>query len=85
MPTYDFRCTKCNYQFEKFLTIKEFKKTKKICPVCGELAKVEFTSAPAVHNQYPPWHARSRRGMGRMGFDPKIDKQFEGYSKEQTQ
>ena len=81
MPTYDLKCTKCNYQFEKFFTIKEFKETKKVCPVCGEPAEVEFTSAPAVHNFYPPWDARHRRGMGRMGFNENKDKQFEGYKK----
>jgi putative FmdB family regulatory protein len=81
MPNYDLKCTQCDYQYEKFFTIKEFKKTKKICPMCGNKAEVTFTTAPAVHNHYPPWDARHRRGMGSQGFNPEKDKQFEGYQK----
>jgi len=34
MPTYDFRCQKCNKKFTLALTISEYEKTKFRCPKC---------------------------------------------------
>ncbi len=35
MPTYDFRCTKCNKHFSRKLTISEFVRRRVHCPSCG--------------------------------------------------
>jgi putative FmdB family regulatory protein len=35
MPTYDYQCNNCNYQFELFQGIKEPVKRK--CPECGRM------------------------------------------------
>ncbi len=34
MPTYDYRCRNCNYEFELFQSIKE--KPLETCPRCGK-------------------------------------------------
>ena len=34
MPTYDFRCEKCNKKFSLQLSITEYDKTKFRCPKC---------------------------------------------------
>jgi len=34
MPTYDFRCEKCNKKFTVQLSISEYEKTKFRCPKC---------------------------------------------------
>ena len=34
MPTYDFRCEKCNKKFTLVLTISEYEETKHRCPKC---------------------------------------------------
>lgn len=37
MPTYEYKCEKCDYYFEEFLQIKDRKKPeKKNCKNCGE-------------------------------------------------
>lgn len=37
MPTYDYRCTKCDHKFEKFQSIKEDPISK--CPECDGAVK----------------------------------------------
>lgn len=34
MPSYDFRCEKCNKKFTLMMTISEYGKTKFRCPKC---------------------------------------------------
>jgi len=36
MPTYDYRCTACDHEFELFQSMSE--SVKKKCPSCGKLA-----------------------------------------------
>ncbi len=39
MPTYEYRCKKCDHRFEKFQSIKD--KPEKVCPVCeGEVERL---------------------------------------------
>ncbi len=35
MPTYDFRCLKCNKHFSRTMTISEFVRRRAACPSCG--------------------------------------------------
>lgn len=35
MPTYDYRCEKCNRRFSITCTISEHDKKKATCPKCG--------------------------------------------------
>jgi putative FmdB family regulatory protein len=41
MPTYDYKCTKCDKNFSKFVSIKEKDNVK--CPNCNGDAKQLFT------------------------------------------
>jgi putative FmdB family regulatory protein len=34
MPTYEFRCEKCNNKFTLILSVSEYEKTKFRCPKC---------------------------------------------------
>jgi putative FmdB family regulatory protein len=34
MPTYEFKCEKCNKKFSLILSISEYEKTKFRCPKC---------------------------------------------------
>ncbi|MDD5217694.1 MAG: zinc ribbon domain-containing protein [Candidatus Omnitrophica bacterium] len=45
MPTYDYRCSACQYQFEKFhsITAKPIKK----CPKCGKMSVKRLISSGA--------------------------------------
>ena len=40
MPTYTFKCLKCNERFEEILSFKEYEDGKRKCPRCGS-ASVE--------------------------------------------
>ena len=40
MPTYTFKCLKCNKRFEEILSFKEYEERKRKCPKCGS-ARVE--------------------------------------------
>jgi putative FmdB family regulatory protein len=40
MPTYAFKCRKCNKRFEEILSFKEYEEWKRKCPKCGS-ASVE--------------------------------------------
>jgi putative FmdB family regulatory protein len=35
MPTYDYRCLKCNKEFSVVLSISEHDRSKAKCPKCG--------------------------------------------------
>jgi putative FmdB family regulatory protein len=51
MPNYDFKCEKCEYQFEEFLPMsKSQAPCKKPCPKCNEksIHKVYSTAAQGV-------------------------------------
>jgi len=37
MPSYDFRCEKCNKKFTLQLSITEYEKTKFRCPKCKSI------------------------------------------------
>lgn len=41
MPTFDFRCSDCNHEFSKLVSIKEKDKVK--CPKCDGNVKQLFT------------------------------------------
>ncbi len=45
MPTYDFRCEKCNKKFSMQLSITEYDKTKFRCPKCKSV-RVKQLIAP---------------------------------------
>jgi len=42
MPTYEYHCRKCNYDFEKFMQVSNYAKEIE-CPVCGEKASLKIT------------------------------------------
>tara|TARA_Y100001938_G_C8055254_1_gene414066 strand:- start:479 stop:700 length:222 start_codon:yes stop_codon:yes gene_type:complete len=45
MPAYDFKCEKCNYEFELQCTISEYDKIKKqSCPKCKNKQIVRIIS-----------------------------------------
>lgn len=46
MPTYEYRCTSCDYYFEKFQSIKD--EPVKICPKCGEPVRKLFSSSAGL-------------------------------------
>ena len=37
MPSYDFKCEKCNKKFTLYLAISEYEKTKIRCPKCKSI------------------------------------------------
>ena len=40
MPTYSFKCSKCNHKWQEFAWMSEKDKVK--CPVCGEKAEDDY-------------------------------------------
>ena len=50
MPTYEYKCSSCEYVFEDFLPIaKRTKPTKAPCPSCGEKkVKQAFITLPNI-------------------------------------
>ena len=50
MPTYEYECRECNYQFESFQWVdSRLKPTKEACPTCGKKAvKQGFFTAPSM-------------------------------------
>ncbi|MDI6806734.1 MAG: zinc ribbon domain-containing protein [Candidatus Aenigmarchaeota archaeon] len=49
MPTYEYRCSKCGYEFDKlYRTFEEAVKTKEVyCPECQSLAE-RLLSSPII-------------------------------------
>jgi len=45
MPTYEYRCTKCKYEFEKFQAMSDPSVRK--CPKCGKLSVERMISIGA--------------------------------------
>lgn len=37
MPTYEFICEKCNREFSRTMSLKEYEKQEIVCPACGAL------------------------------------------------
>lgn len=35
MPTYSYKCRKCDHQFQEILSFKEYEEGKRKCPKCG--------------------------------------------------
>lgn len=49
MPSYDFKCEKCNKKFTLTLTISEHEKTKFRCPKCKSTrVKQQISSFQAI-------------------------------------
>lgn len=50
MPTYDYACSACNQQFEKFLSIgNRHQPTEEACPACGKSGTVALSiGAPPI-------------------------------------
>jgi len=49
MPTYDFKCEKCNKSFSETMSISEYDKTKFRCPKCKSTkVKQQITSFQTV-------------------------------------
>lgn len=49
MPTYEFRCEKCNKRFSLTMKISEYEKLKVRCPKCkGTKAKQEISSFQTI-------------------------------------
>ena len=46
MPTYEYRCTSCDYYFEQFQSIKA--EPIKICPKCGEPVRKLFSAGAGL-------------------------------------
>lgn len=42
MPTYEYRCEKCCFTFEKISSIKDMERTQE-CPYCKEIAKLQVS------------------------------------------
>ena len=49
MPTYDFKCEKCNKKFTLQMTVGEYEKTKFRCPKCKSVrVKQQIGSFQAI-------------------------------------
>ena len=49
MPTYDFKCEKCNKAFSLILSISEYEKRKFRCPKCKSTrVKQQITAFQAI-------------------------------------
>ena len=49
MPTYDFKCEKCNKKFTLIISLSEYEKKKFRCPKCKSTrVKQQITSFQAV-------------------------------------
>jgi len=48
MPTYEFVCEKCNFNFEIKLTIASFTTIKTLCPKCGNDKLKRIWNVPFV-------------------------------------
>lgn len=55
MPLYNWICTKCEYRFEKSISLKEFDTKKIMCPDCGRRCKREITGGSGPHSTWKSW------------------------------
>ena len=51
MPIYQFKCTKCNYEFEDSVLVKDLKTVQ--CPECQELVEVVIVNPK--HYKHISW------------------------------
>jgi len=42
MPTYSYKCRKCDHRFQAILSFKEYEKGKRKCPKCGSANVVQL-------------------------------------------
>ena len=61
MPSFDYRCSKCEYEFEKFYSFEEYDRDKTpSCPKCkGHTKKIVYT--PAVIFKTSGFYATDNR------------------------
>ena len=45
MPTYEYRCGKCNRKFQVVMSIREHEKRRPKCPKCGSVRVGQLLSA----------------------------------------
>jgi putative FmdB family regulatory protein len=45
MPTYTFKCRKCDKTFEEILSFKEYEAGKRKCPKCGSTSVEQILEA----------------------------------------
>lgn len=46
MPTYEYKCDKCNHKFEEFQSMSSEPYAK--CPVCGKKSKRVFSAGAGI-------------------------------------
>jgi putative FmdB family regulatory protein len=42
MPTYSYKCRKCDHRFHAILSFKEYEEGKRKCPKCGSVNVVQL-------------------------------------------
>ena len=68
MPLYDFKCKKCNEEYEEFAPYdEEGKYPDVICPECGSKRKERLVSAPSFNFSNP--EGTKRWNNGSTGHD----------------
>ncbi len=55
MVLYDFRCTKCKYEFEDRISIKDLKTAKITCPKCNSEAERLITGLKSPSSSWRSW------------------------------
>lgn len=66
MPFFDFRCSKCNHEFETFVAIS--RKDEVTCPKCGSQEKQQIYKAGAIKGPVSGSSGSSGSSCGRSGF-----------------
>jgi putative FmdB family regulatory protein len=64
MPTYEYRCEKCEIEFERFLPIAEYDSPQK-CEECGTVGKKQISS-PGLIFVGDGWASKNNRIAGQM-------------------
>lgn len=64
MPTYDYRCTHCDAQFQ---TRHAMTAAGSPCPFCGATARRVILAAPAVHGRMARGREAAVRTLERQG------------------
>lgn len=60
MPTYEYRCPKCDHPFEVILRITESETPQK-CPMCKKVSVREFRTAPNFNLDGDNWPSKAGR------------------------